>query len=653
MASRFWVGGTATWDNSTTTHWSATSGGVGGQSVPGSADTVTFDASSGGGVITLNYSPSVVSITGGAHTGEFNTGNNNITVQTFSYTGTGARTLTLGSSTITVTGSGTTVITFATITSLTMTANTATFDCTYSGATGTRVITMGAFAETTSPSLKVSAGTDAITMTTGKTVKDLNFTGKGAGNISNGAFTIYGNITIVSAATYTAGASAWTLGATSGTQIITSNTNTMDFPVTLNGVGGTFQLADDLTMGVTRALTLTNGTLDTNSKALSVGFFVSYNSNVRRLILGSSTITITAGNTGTSIINFSLTNLTLDANTATFDCAYSGSSATRNINLGAITETSSFNIKVSAGSDSVNIITNSRTKNLDFTGFSGTITNTSFTVYGDFIIPSGITITDGAGVTTIGATSGTKTLTLGSTFRSVTINGTGGTFQLGGDSTISTTRTLTLTSGILTCVNGASNYVLSAGLISVASSANATLTLGSATHLITGTGTVWSFGANGVLSANTSTIKITDSATATGCTFAGGGKTTYNNLWFARGTSTQTNTITGTNTFADIKDDGTEAHTLVFPNVTTTITSLTMGGGSAGKLLSLTRTGASGNWTLSDTTGTNTVSYVNISNGIASGGATFDASNGTNTNGGGNTGWLFPVTYQGDFFHFI
>lgn len=40
-ASRFWVGGTGNWD-ATTTHWSATSGGAGGASVPTSADDVYF-----------------------------------------------------------------------------------------------------------------------------------------------------------------------------------------------------------------------------------------------------------------------------------------------------------------------------------------------------------------------------------------------------------------------------------------------------------------------------------------------------------------------------------------------------------------------------------------------------------------------------------
>ena len=52
MASRFWVGGTGTWDASDTTHWATASNGAGGASVPGSSDAVTFDASSGGGTVT-------------------------------------------------------------------------------------------------------------------------------------------------------------------------------------------------------------------------------------------------------------------------------------------------------------------------------------------------------------------------------------------------------------------------------------------------------------------------------------------------------------------------------------------------------------------------------------------------------------------------
>lgn len=43
MPDRFWVGGAGTWDATTTTNWSATSGGSGGASAPTSVDSVFFD----------------------------------------------------------------------------------------------------------------------------------------------------------------------------------------------------------------------------------------------------------------------------------------------------------------------------------------------------------------------------------------------------------------------------------------------------------------------------------------------------------------------------------------------------------------------------------------------------------------------------------
>ena len=47
MAVRYWVGGPGTWDTTSTAHWSASSGGAGGASVPTSADDVVFDGNSG------------------------------------------------------------------------------------------------------------------------------------------------------------------------------------------------------------------------------------------------------------------------------------------------------------------------------------------------------------------------------------------------------------------------------------------------------------------------------------------------------------------------------------------------------------------------------------------------------------------------------
>ena len=52
MAARYWIGGTGNWSD--TAHWSATSGGVGGASVPTIGDDVYFDSNSGTGTITVN-----------------------------------------------------------------------------------------------------------------------------------------------------------------------------------------------------------------------------------------------------------------------------------------------------------------------------------------------------------------------------------------------------------------------------------------------------------------------------------------------------------------------------------------------------------------------------------------------------------------------
>lgn len=128
MASRFWVGGTGTWDASDTTHWSATSGGAGGASVPGSSDTVTFNGSSGGGTVTVNTDVTVQSITCGAFTGtlDFSANNNNVTLSSanaFSGSGTGTRTINLGNGTWTFTTAGGTPWNMATTTNLTFNAN--------------------------------------------------------------------------------------------------------------------------------------------------------------------------------------------------------------------------------------------------------------------------------------------------------------------------------------------------------------------------------------------------------------------------------------------------------------------------------------------------------------------------------------------------
>lgn len=67
MANRYWVGGTGSWTD--TAHWSTTSGGTGGSSVP-NGDYVYFDANSGSGAVTFdaNMTVSDINMTGYAGT---------------------------------------------------------------------------------------------------------------------------------------------------------------------------------------------------------------------------------------------------------------------------------------------------------------------------------------------------------------------------------------------------------------------------------------------------------------------------------------------------------------------------------------------------------------------------------------------------------
>lgn len=167
--------------------------------------------------------------------------------------------------------------------------------------------------------------------------------------------------------------------------------------------------------------------------------------------------------------------------------------------------------------------------------------------------------------------------------RPITLNAIGGTLTLKGDLTIGSTRILAVTRGTLTCVDGVNNRVISAGFMNIANSASATLTLGSATHSFAGaTGNIWAMGAAGVISANTSTIKLTGALTAH---IHWTGSKDYNgaSVWNAT-TNAYELIIDGSNTFNDFKiDAGREVN---FTNSTTqTVTTFTALGTSGSHIV--------------------------------------------------------------------
>lgn len=125
-------------------------------------------------------------------------------------------------------------------------------------------------------------------------------------------------------------------------------------------------------------------------------------------------------------------------------------------------------------------------------------------------------------------------------------------------------------------------------------------------------------------------------------TFAGGGKVYGTFVRTGSAAATASLTISGANTFASFRDNqGLVAHSIIFPNSTTTVGAFIVMG-SAGKLVTLARTGASGVFTLTKSTAgdVSTVDYISVSNSTVD--ATPDWYAGSHsTNGGGNTNWIF------------
>lgn len=294
MANRYLItgGSSVVWTAADTSLWSTASGGATGASVPVDGDAVIFDGSSGGGTVTLGYSPTVTSITMGAFTGTFTVGANNPTMQSFNCSNTGTRTLNMGSGTWSITGNNATVWDISVTTGLTQNIETSTVNFTYAGSTGTRNIT-GTLVKFYD--LGITAGSDSITFATAPSFHNLSFAGF-TGNWGNATATpnISGNLILGTGMTCTTGSGTLTFSSTTS-QTITTNGVQINHPITFNGVGGSWTLQDSLNMdgASVRTLTLTNGTFNANGYNVTCGNFSSSNSNTRTITMGSGTWTLT------------------------------------------------------------------------------------------------------------------------------------------------------------------------------------------------------------------------------------------------------------------------------------------------------------------------------------------------------------------------
>lgn len=242
------------------------------------------------------------------------------------------------------------------------------------------------------------AGTGNVSVTAPAVCRSLNCTGY-TGTLTQGTSITIGDATagagsialkFVSGMTYTASGNTINFVSTSAT------VQTIDFAgkggtglVTFNASSnGSWQYvgAHTTTAGT---VTLTKGTLDLNSRTdITWTNFNSANTNVRRLILGSAAITIN-GASATSWNVATITNLTVDANTATL--TFTGinnafSSGTFNWNGLSIVASATGDFQI-GGSPTINSLTRAGTAGKTNTlSLTGSPTLTTFAVSGNSTI---------------------------------------------------------------------------------------------------------------------------------------------------------------------------------------------------------------------------------------------------------------------------
>jgi hypothetical protein len=276
-----------------------------------------------------------------------------------------------------------------------------------------------------------SAGT--ISINTGLNLGTVNMSARtSAMTISAGASTgcfVYGNFTFGAGVTSSNAAGVYTFSGR-GTQTITSNGVSFGCSITIDSATGTVQLADALTLGSTRTLTLTSGTFDAVTYNVTTGSFVSAAGTLR---MGSGTWTLSGTSTvwspATGMVFFKGTANIVLSDTSVTARIFSGAGFSYNkLTIGGATGTSTLTI---SGDNQFTELAS--TKTVAHTIALGTTTQTfgAWTVSGT--VGNVVTVTGTAALTIAGAAvSGVDYLALGTTTVSAT---SPGEFYAGANST--------------------------------------------------------------------------------------------------------------------------------------------------------------------------------------------------------------------------
>jgi hypothetical protein len=484
-----------------------------------------------------------------------------------------------------------------------------------------------------------------VTLGTGAVCRNLTISGLDfAMTLTHSApLSIHGSLSFPSTNLVRAGFNAINFLATSN-QTVSFNGYDLDNVIEFNGAGGVWTLLSNLGIGNTArtnfSITLTAGTINLNGFVISSRVFASSNSNARsidfnggKISLWGNSVNVWAVQTAT---NFSYTG------TPTVEGSYTGAVGGRNFFHGSssgATEANTPDFNIISGSD---IITLSRVGNINFTGFSGTWNATGVSVYKNMTLSSAMTVGSSSSFLVFRGTSGPYLITSsGKTLNQpVEFSGAGGTWRFSDTFSMDASRTLTLTAGTIDA--DGKNASIGSFALGVGTK---TLTIGSGTWTVAGSGTAWNANtnvANLTVSPSTGVISMTS---ASAKTFAGGAKT-YPTL--NQGGSGAL-TIQQSNSFANITNTVQPATITLTAGTAQTVSAFGVSG-TAGNLITLNSSTAGTRATLSDSDGTNSVSFVSIKDINATGGADWDAflTEG-NVDAGNNLGWDFFSFAKGIF----
>lgn len=630
MANLFWVGGSTAYDG-TTNRLATTSGGTATVAAIAAGDTVTFDANSpASAAVTTSAAINCTSLTlGTGFTGSL-TMSNSLTVSgavtltqgtlntngqtcswgSFSSQNSNTRALTLGSSSITVTG------------------------------TSTVWTLLSSGGSTTGTNATVSSGTSTITFTgaapsctglgAGGALNNLVFSGfTGTASLGTPSTTMCANLTVAPGASKTA-----IMNTSSGNTYV---------------VTGTYTLGGNTTQGVNRlyhATTTTQG----SARNFRVGAVVitgdvdfadinlTYSGSPSWTNAGSAFIGDAGGNSS-AITSNATSPLTL------YRVGAGGNWSASNWSLSSGGATGQ---RVPLPQDDVNVDSNASGtittdmprsgRNMNFTGFAGTLTLNTTVWYGNVNLGTTMTISSSAAVTFAGR--GTQTITSGGISipggsTGVTISAPGGSYTLTDNAIWS--ANFVVADGTF----NSANFDMQINLLTSTTSRTRAINFGTSiiTFVRTSAGDILTFSGTGLTFSGANATYTVGNASANSRNFAGGGQS-FGTLTYTLAGSTGTLTLTGANTFGTINfSDVTNARTLSLPSGTTTTVGTFNVNGTSGTLMSVISSTSGTPATLTKTTGYVSVDYVSIKDSTATGGAWYAGSHSTNVSG--NTGWSF------------